>query len=152
MGPSEGHGHQPVCSQRDLAYLCAHRKVTDWRLIFGAKEVEWGTNKPVKPPLQERYVEKIIIHEKYSASSEANDIALMKITPPVTCGHFIGPGCLPQFRAGPPRVPQTCWVAGWGFLQENGKYGWANPVDVVLGEGGILCCVPEPYPVPSPVL
>ena len=63
MGPSEGHGHQPVCSQRDLAYLCAHRKVTDWRLIFGAKEVEWGTNKPVKPPLQERYVEKIIIHE-----------------------------------------------------------------------------------------
>lgn len=26
-----------------------------------------GTNKPVKPPLQERYVEKIIIHEKYSA-------------------------------------------------------------------------------------
>ncbi|XP_060980139.1 acrosin [Dama dama] len=97
------------------------KKVTDWRLIFGAKEVEWGSNKPVKPPLQERYVEKIIIHEKYSASSESNDVALIKITPPVTCGHFIGPGCLPHFRAGPPRVPQTCWVAGWGFLQENAR-------------------------------
>ncbi|KAM9071443.1 acrosin [Megaptera novaeangliae] len=94
-------------------------KVTDWRLIFGAKEVVWGSNKPVKPPLQERYVEKIIIHEKYSPGSEANDIALMKITPPVPCGHFIGPGCLPQFRAGPPRIPQTCWVAGWGFLKDN---------------------------------
>ncbi|XP_026964068.1 acrosin [Sagmatias obliquidens] len=94
-------------------------KVTDWRLIFGAKEVVWGSNKPVKPPLQERYAEKIIIHEKYSPGSEANDIALMKITPPVPCGYFIGPGCLPQFRAGPPRIPQTCWVAGWGFLKEN---------------------------------
>uniref|UniRef100_A0A8C9C010 Acrosin n=1 Tax=Phocoena sinus TaxID=42100 RepID=A0A8C9C010_PHOSS len=94
-------------------------KVTDWRLIFGAREVVWGSNKPVKPPLQERYAEKIIIHEKYSSGSEANDIALMKITPPVPCGHFIGPGCLPQFRAGPPRIPQTCWVAGWGFLKDN---------------------------------
>ncbi|XP_007453931.1 PREDICTED: acrosin [Lipotes vexillifer] len=94
-------------------------KVTDWRLIFGAKEVVWGSNKPVKPPLQERYAEKIIIHEKYSPGSEANDIALMKITPPVPCGHFIGPGCLPQFRAGPPRIPQTCWVAGWGFLKDS---------------------------------
>ncbi|KAI4585998.1 hypothetical protein MJG53_003785 [Ovis ammon polii x Ovis aries] len=114
------------------------KKVTDWRLIFGAKEVEWGTNKPVKPPLQERYVEKIIIHEKYSASSEANDIALMKITPPVTCGHFIGPGCLPQFRAGPPRVPQTCWVAGWGFLQENaGETESEAPCPGPLASG---CC------------
>nr|XP_030711273.1 acrosin [Globicephala melas] len=94
-------------------------KVTDWRLIFGAKEVVWGSSKPVKPPLQERYAEKIIIHEEYSPGSEANDIALMKITPPVPCGYFIGPGCLPQFRAGPPRTPQTCWVAGWGFLKEN---------------------------------
>lgn len=41
MGLSEGHGHQLVCSQRDLATLCP-QKVTDWRLIFGAKEVEWG--------------------------------------------------------------------------------------------------------------
>uniref|UniRef100_A0A8C6CWE6 Acrosin n=1 Tax=Moschus moschiferus TaxID=68415 RepID=A0A8C6CWE6_MOSMO len=102
-------------------------RIKKYVLIFGAKEVEWGSNKPVKPPLQERYVEKIIIHERYSASSEANDIALMKITPPVPCGHFIGPGCLPQFRAGPPRVPQTCWVAGWGFLQENGECG-TSPV------------------------
>uniref|UniRef100_A0A671DUL1 Acrosin n=1 Tax=Rhinolophus ferrumequinum TaxID=59479 RepID=A0A671DUL1_RHIFE len=91
------------------------------KLVFGAREVEYGSNKPVKPPAQERYVEKIIIHERYSPGSEANDIALMKITPPVVCGHVTGPGCLPQFRAGPPRVPQTCWVAGWGFLKENGE-------------------------------
>uniref|UniRef100_A0A8C4MQS8 Acrosin n=1 Tax=Equus asinus asinus TaxID=83772 RepID=A0A8C4MQS8_EQUAS len=97
------------------------KKAYDWRLIFGAREIQYGSNKPVKPPLQERRVEKIIIHENYSPRSEANDIALLKITPPVPCGHFIGPGCLPQFKAGPPRVPQTCWVAGWGFLKENAR-------------------------------
>ncbi|KAF5928252.1 hypothetical protein HPG69_014857 [Diceros bicornis minor] len=95
------------------------KRVYDWRLIFGAREIEYGSNNPVKPPLLERHVEQIIIHEKYSPHSEANDIALLKITPPVPCGHFIGPACLPQFRAGPPRVPQTCWVAGWGFIKEN---------------------------------
>ncbi|CAD7676965.1 unnamed protein product [Nyctereutes procyonoides] len=95
------------------------KKVYDWRLVFGAREIVYGNDKPAKPPQQERYVEKIIIHESYIPSLEYNDIALMKITPPVPCGQFIGPGCLPQFRAGPPRVPQGCWVAGWGFLKEK---------------------------------
>ncbi|XP_045869356.1 acrosin [Meles meles] len=95
------------------------KKVYDWRLIFGASEIVYGNDKPAKPPQQERYVEKIIIHEKYVPSLEHNDIALMKITPPVPCGQFIGTGCLPQFRAGPPRIPQVCWVAGWGFLKEK---------------------------------
>lgn len=67
-------------------------------------------------------MEKIILHEKYSPISEANDIALLKVTPPVVCGHLIGPGCLPQFKAGPPQAAQTCWVAGWGFLKETGEY------------------------------
>lgn len=106
----------------DQACLCAHRKVYDWRLIFGASEIVYGNDKPAKPPQQERYVEKIVIHEKYVPSLEHNDIALMKITPPVPCGQFIGTGCLPQFRAGPPRIPQVCWVAGWGFLKEKGEY------------------------------
>lgn len=83
----------------------------------------YGNDKPAKPPQQERYVEKIIMHEKYVPSLEHNDIALVKITPPVPCGQFIGPGCLPQFREGPPRVPQACWVAGWGFLKEKGEFG-----------------------------
>ncbi|XP_025714454.1 acrosin [Callorhinus ursinus] len=95
------------------------KKVYDWRLIFGAREIVYGNDKPAKPPQQERYAEKIIIHEKYIPSLEHNDIALMKITPPVPCGQFIGTGCLPQFRAGPPRVPQACWVAGWGYLKEK---------------------------------
>uniref|UniRef100_A0A8C8ZD95 Acrosin n=1 Tax=Prolemur simus TaxID=1328070 RepID=A0A8C8ZD95_PROSS len=100
-------------------------KVYDWRLVFGAKEIAYGNNKPVKAPVQERYVEKIVIHEKYNPLTEGNDIALLKITPPVSCGRFIGLGCLPSFKAGPPKGPQVCWVAGWGYIKENGEYGGA---------------------------
>ncbi|ELK24660.1 Acrosin [Myotis davidii] len=96
-------------------------KPYDWRLIFGARELEYGSTGPVKAPLQERFVEKIILHERYSSISEANDIALMKVTPPVVCGSLVGPGCLPPFKAGPPRASQSCWVTGWGFLRENDR-------------------------------
>nr|XP_048300778.1 acrosin isoform X3 [Myodes glareolus] len=95
------------------------KKVYDWRLVFGAQEIEYGRNKPVKEPLQERYVQKIIIHEKYNVVTEGNDIALLKITPPVVCGSFIGPSCLPHFKAGPPKIPQTCYVTGWGYMKEK---------------------------------
>ncbi|XP_021072712.1 acrosin isoform X3 [Mus pahari] len=95
------------------------KKVYDWRLVFGAQEIEYGRNKPVKEPQQERYVQKIVIHEKYNAVTEGNDIALLKITPPVTCGNFIGPCCLPHFKAGPPQVPHTCYVTGWGYIKEK---------------------------------
>uniref|UniRef100_A0A8C5K6V9 Peptidase S1 domain-containing protein n=1 Tax=Jaculus jaculus TaxID=51337 RepID=A0A8C5K6V9_JACJA len=97
----------------------SQKKVYDWRLIFGAQEIEYGSNRPMKEPVQERYVQKIIIHEKYNVVTEGNDIALLKITPPVTCGRFIGPGCLPHFKAGPPKIPQTCYVTGWGYTKEK---------------------------------
>ncbi|EGW14543.1 Acrosin [Cricetulus griseus] len=98
------------------------KKVYDWRLVFGAQEIEYGRNKPVREPLQERYVQKIVIHEKYNVVTEGNDIALLKITPPVACGDFIGPGCLPHFKAGPPKIPQTCYVTGWGYIKEKDGY------------------------------
>ncbi|XP_036905850.1 acrosin [Sturnira hondurensis] len=97
------------------------KRPRDWRLVFGAREIQHGSNQPVKPPLQERFVEKIILHESYVSVLEANDIALVKITPPVVCGPLIEPGCLPQFSAGPPRPSQSCWVTGWGFLKEKSK-------------------------------
>ncbi|CAO2601231.1 Acr [Lemmus lemmus] len=92
------------------------------------REIEYGRNKPVKEPLQERYVQKIVIHEKYNIVTEGNDIALLKITPPVVCGSFIAPGCLPHFRAGPPKVPQTCYVTGWGYMKEKAAAPRPSPV------------------------
>lgn len=130
---------QPVHREDDLASLCTRREVDNWRLIFGTREIVYGNEKPARPPLQERYVEKIITHERYNPRSEINDIALMKITPPVPCGPLIGPGCLPRFRAGPPRVSQACWVAGWGFLKENGEYRRGLPWGDIAGHslGGL---------------
>ncbi|XP_058529439.1 acrosin isoform X2 [Ochotona princeps] len=95
------------------------KKAHEWRLVFGAQEIEYGTNKPVKPPLQERYVEKIIIHDHFDYLGEGNDIALLKITPPVACGPFIGPACLPLAKAVSMKPPQICYVAGWGFVKED---------------------------------
>ncbi|KAL6037380.1 hypothetical protein STEG23_003568 [Scotinomys teguina] len=95
------------------------KRVYDWRLVFGAQEIEYGRNRPVEEPLQERYVQKIVIHEKYNHVTEGNDIALLKITPPVACGSYVGPGCLPHFKAGPPKIPKTCYVTGWGYIRDN---------------------------------
>ncbi|XP_060044863.1 acrosin isoform X2 [Erinaceus europaeus] len=97
------------------------KDVYDWRVILGAREMVYGTNKPVRPPEQERYVERIVTHERYDPTVESNDIALLKITPPVTCGSFVGTGCLPHFKAGTPKIPQSCWVTGWGYMKENAR-------------------------------
>ncbi|XP_035880990.1 acrosin-like [Phyllostomus discolor] len=97
------------------------QKAHDRRLVFGAREIKYGSNQPVKPPLQERFVQKIVPSQSYSPILEANGITLVKLTPPVVCGSFIGPGCLPHFSAGPPRVSHSCWVTGWGFLREDAQ-------------------------------
>lgn len=83
--------------------------------------------------MQERYVERIVIHDRYRPGMEVNDIALLKITPPVLCGRFVGPGCLPQFAAGPPSIPQKCWVIGWGYLRENGECVREQGCQALLG-------------------
>lgn len=100
----------------------------------------------MKEPVEERYVQKIYIHEKYNGVTEGNDIALLRITPPVDCGGFIGPGCLPHFKAGPPKVPQTCYVTGWGYMNEKGEYVWGSLVGAnahpwsFCGRDHILMC------------
>lgn len=32
------------------------------------------------------------------------------------------PGCLPHFKSGPPRIPHTCYVTGWGYIKDDGEY------------------------------
>lgn len=129
QGPSQGPPMDSRWGKAQPAHAASgwltltHRKVHEWRLVFGAQEIEYGTNKPVKPPLQERYVEKIIIHDHFDYLGEGNDIALLKITPPVACGPFIGPACLPPAKAVSMKPPQICYVAGWGFVKEDGECG-----------------------------
>ncbi|XP_038843302.1 transmembrane protease serine 4b [Salvelinus namaycush] len=62
----------------------------------------------------------IIINKDYNGFTHDYDIAMLKLTRPVTTGDTLRPVCLPPhslpLKAGDPLV-----VTGWGFQQEKGK-------------------------------
>jgi len=55
--------------------------------------------------------EKIIIHEGYKPPSLADDIALIKVKPPIVWSRTVRRVCLPKED---PREGQICAVTGWG--------------------------------------
>ncbi|XP_038592630.1 chymotrypsin-like protease CTRL-1 [Micropterus salmoides] len=61
-------------------------------------------------------VSQIIKHPNFDSKTLDNDIALLKLSSPVTFTKFIRPVCLAAggsvFNAG-----TTCWVTGWGRIQ-----------------------------------
>ncbi|XP_036413472.1 transmembrane protease serine 4a isoform X2 [Colossoma macropomum] len=65
-------------------------------------------------------VDKIIVNDNYNAARNDYDIAMMKLSKPLTFGASVKPVCLPPHNlgltGGAPLV-----VTGWGNLQENGK-------------------------------
>ncbi|XP_064109381.1 trypsin-1-like [Macrobrachium nipponense] len=68
---------------------------------------------------QTRYIERIIEHENYNANTQENDIALIKLTVPLTLdGMTVSPVCLP-----PPlkNFSGECVVTGWGKVTEGGS-------------------------------
>uniref|UniRef100_A0A8C7WJX9 Transmembrane serine protease 4b n=1 Tax=Oncorhynchus mykiss TaxID=8022 RepID=A0A8C7WJX9_ONCMY len=62
----------------------------------------------------------IIINKDYNGFTHDYDIAMLKLTRPVTTGDTLRPVCLPPhslpLKAGDPLV-----VTGWGYQQEKGK-------------------------------
>uniref|UniRef100_A0A7M4FGE6 Transmembrane protease serine 2 n=1 Tax=Crocodylus porosus TaxID=8502 RepID=A0A7M4FGE6_CROPO len=73
-------------------------------------------------------VQKIIPHPNYNTETKDNDVALMKLQTSVT------PICLPNL--GMMFNPnQSCWISGWGALQQGGKTSnFLNAVMVPLIE------------------
>ncbi|XP_040823374.1 serine protease 48 [Ochotona curzoniae] len=69
----------------------------------------------------EHYVSKIIIHPKYQNGTA--DIALLKLSSPVTFTSSIMPICLPTM-AKQLEIPSYCWVTGWGKVKAgaDGSY------------------------------
>ncbi|XP_059847466.1 transmembrane protease serine 9 [Hypanus sabinus] len=65
-----------------------------------------------------RSIKEIIFHPLYNHSILDYDVALLKLSSPVTFSRFIQPACLPSpvhvFPAG-----KNCTVTGWGALNEN---------------------------------
>uniref|UniRef100_A0A3P8T9H1 pancreatic elastase II n=1 Tax=Amphiprion percula TaxID=161767 RepID=A0A3P8T9H1_AMPPE len=61
----------------------------------------------------------IISHEDYSVLLSRNDIALIKLSAPVTFSDTITPACLPDQDVILPHGAQ-CYVTGWGRLSTSG--------------------------------
>ncbi|MCL4156527.1 UNVERIFIED_CONTAM: hypothetical protein GTU68_059876, partial [Idotea baltica] len=66
-------------------------------------------------------VEEIIVHESYNSRTYVNDIALIKLSDPVTFTEEISPVCLPFSYQSLDITGETATASGWGTLEENGR-------------------------------
>ncbi|XP_008330469.1 transmembrane protease serine 2 [Cynoglossus semilaevis] len=84
-----------------------------WRVYSGdvsLSRMSFGSGKSV---------EKIINHEKYNTDTNDNDIALLKLSTPLTFSVTVKPVCLPN--SGVDLSPgRQAWITGWGALRSSG--------------------------------
>ncbi|XP_064596446.1 transmembrane protease serine 3-like [Liolophura sinensis] len=64
------------------------------------------------------YASKVIRHEHYNPTQIQNDVALVKLTSPVTYTKYISPACLPERNEKFEGL--YCTVTGWGALRDGG--------------------------------
>ncbi|XP_064480482.1 chymotrypsin B-like [Ornithodoros turicata] len=67
---------------------------------------------------QRRFVSEVVVHPKYSEDTVDYDIALMKLSSPLTFSRHVGPVCAPQ--ANDDFTNQTCTATGWGLTTPDG--------------------------------
>ncbi|KAF5899657.1 transmembrane protease serine 3, partial [Clarias magur] len=84
-----------------------------WKVFAGLTE---------QPITGARYldVEKIVYHGRYRPKGLDYDIALLKLSQPLTFNGYIEPICLPhfgeEFEDG-----KICWISGWGATEDGGE-------------------------------
>ncbi|EGW04044.1 serine protease 48 isoform X1 [Cricetulus griseus] len=78
---------------------------------------------------KEYYVSKIVIHPKKSDTN--GDIALLKLSTPVTFTSVIMPICLPNISKHH-KLPASCWVTGWGQNMKGQYPAFLQEVEVPL--------------------
>uniref|UniRef100_A0A673CVJ0 chymotrypsin n=1 Tax=Sphaeramia orbicularis TaxID=375764 RepID=A0A673CVJ0_9TELE len=84
-----------------------------WQISLGRQNLQ-GIN----PNEVSRTVATIILHPNYDSNTNDNDIALLRLSSPVTFTDYIRPVCLAAsdsvFNSG-----TDSWVTGWGTVQEG---------------------------------
>lgn len=84
--------------------------------VYLGRQSQQGSN----PNEERRTVTQIIVHPGFSFSTLDNDIALMKLSSPVTFNAYISPVCLAAsdstFYSG-----VNSWVTGWGNIGSSGR-------------------------------
>ncbi|XP_063813213.1 acrosin-like [Pseudophryne corroboree] len=92
------------------------KDVSSLRLVFGAHQLS-----KLGPNVQIRRVSKMIEHQKYSAKTASNDIALLRVDQPISFNEFIQPACLP-IKSRDIKPMSDCYIAGWGVLKEKATH------------------------------
>lgn len=78
------------------------------------------------PMQQTRFVSHIIAHNAYDRANLKNDLAMMKLSEPLTYSRYVRPICLPsEFISGKdylkePTPGTICTAVGWGATVEHG--------------------------------
>ncbi|XP_026233198.1 transmembrane protease serine 4a isoform X1 [Anabas testudineus] len=88
----------------------SRKELRNWRVVSGQTNMV---------SLGGAYVDKVIVNGEYNAARNDYDIALIRLSSPITVGVSRKPVCLPpntfDVAAGASLV-----VTGWGYLEENG--------------------------------
>lgn len=96
-----------------LGHGPGRKTLSAWTLYFG-RETQAGPN----PHEVNRSVSQIIVHPNFNNTLLNNDIALMRLSSPITFTDYIRPICLAsnssQFYSS-----TSCWITGWGNLGKN---------------------------------
>ncbi|XP_059181147.1 LOW QUALITY PROTEIN: uncharacterized protein LOC131959949 [Centropristis striata] len=115
---------------REWVMSAAHcfSSTSGWRISLGRQNLQ-GDN----PNEVSRTVAEIILHPNYDSATSDNDIALLRLSSPVTFTDYIRPVCLAAsdsvFNNG-----TDSWVTGWGAVQEGGESALVLPFPATLQE------------------
>ncbi|XP_043926765.1 acrosin-like [Protopterus annectens] len=106
---------------------CFHKGFLDspekYRIVPGINKLS-----EAKEDSQVQTIRKIVMHENYSEATHENDIALVKLTNPITYTDKIRSVCIPTIEQS--QALKTCFISGWGRHVEGGKL----PDDLEEGE------------------
>nr|DBA31653.1 TPA: hypothetical protein GDO54_007447 [Pyxicephalus adspersus] len=87
--------------------------VSKWRVVLGGHQLS-----KLSRNVQVRAVESYILHKRYSPNLKINDIALIKLSFPVTFSDFVQPACLPSTTMDI-SSKSSCYISGWGLMFEK---------------------------------
>lgn len=82
------------------------------------------------PEAEVRTVAQVLVHASYQQEGSQGDIALLRLSSPVSFSRYIRPICLPAANASFPNGLQ-CTVTGWGHVASSGEV--AGPLGGMKG-------------------
>ncbi|KAF3847719.1 hypothetical protein F7725_020747 [Dissostichus mawsoni] len=111
------------------------KELSRWRVVSGRTYI--GT-------LGGSYVDRIILNANYDPARNDYDIAMMRLSSPISVGVSRKPVCLPPKAFGLP-AQASMSVTGWGYLEEKGKVSPTLQKASIPLIGRLKCASPKVY-------